>query len=67
MTDSTSTTSTSNFPGQIQSTIIDKSYQSILTCLFNKEKHVKKHLSKMLPRLFSPPTPSWGTGLWEIP
>ena len=25
-------TSTSNFPGQIQSTIIDTSYKSILTC-----------------------------------
>ena len=31
-------TSTSNFPGHIQSTIIDTSYESILTCLYNNQK-----------------------------
>ena len=31
-------TSTSNFPGQIQSATIDTSYKSILTCLYNNKK-----------------------------
>ena len=30
-----SSTSTSDFPGQTQSTIINTSYKSILTCLYN--------------------------------
>ena len=47
-------TSTSNFPGQIQSNIIATSCKSILTCLYNNEKNLTNHLSKMLPRLCSP-------------
>ena len=31
-------TSTSSFPGQIQSASIDTSYKSILTCLYNNKK-----------------------------
>ena len=34
-------TSASNFPGQIQSTIIDTSSKSVLTCLYNNEKILK--------------------------
>ena len=34
--------STSNFPGQIQSIIIDASSKSILTCLYNNEKNLEK-------------------------
>ena len=55
--------STSNFPGQIQSIIIDTSSKSILTCLYNKEKNLKNHLSKMLPHLCSPPPPTPLMGL----
>ena len=51
-------TSTFKFLGQIQSTNIDTSYKSILTCLSNNEKVLKNHLSEMLPRLCSPPTPA---------
>ena len=58
--------STSNFPGQMQSTNIDTSYKSILTCLYNNEKNLKNHSSKMLPRLCSPPPPSlMGLGYGE--
>ena len=31
----------SNFPGQIQSTIIDACSKSVLTCLFNNDKNLK--------------------------
>ena len=60
-------TSTSNFPGQIQSTIIDTSCKSILTCLYNNgKKNPKNHLSKMIPSLCSPPPPNppHGAELW---
>ena len=55
-------TSISNLQGQIQSTIIDTSYKSILTRLYNSEKNLKNHLSKMLPRLCFP-NPPHGTEL----
>ena len=58
-------TSTSNLQGRIQSTIIYTSYKSILTCLYNNERNVKSHLSKMLPRLCSPPTPLMGLSYGE--
>ena len=47
-------TSAFNFPGQIQSTIINTSHKSILTRLYTNEKILKNHLSKMLPSLCSP-------------
>ena len=40
-------TSTSNFPSQIQSTIIDTSYKSILTRLYSNEKNLKNYLSEV--------------------
>ena len=58
-------TSTSNFPGQIQSATIDTSYKSILTCLYNNKKNLKNYLTKMLPRLCSPPTPLMGLSYGE--
>ena len=57
--------STSNLPGQIQSIIIDTSSKRILTCLYNNEKNLKNSLSKMLPRLCSPPTPLMGLSYGE--
>ena len=46
-------TSTSNNTGQIQSTIIDTSSNSVLTCLYNNEKNLKNYLSKVLHLLCS--------------
>ena len=51
-------TSTSTFPGQIQSNIIDTSCTSILTCLYNNE-NLKIIWVKCSP-VSAPPTPSWG-------
>ena len=57
-------TSTRNCPSQIQSANIDTSYKSILTCLYNNKKNLKNYLTKMLPRLCSPPNPPHGAELW---
>ena len=46
----TFSTATSKFLGQIQSTNIDTSYKSILTCLSNNDKIEKNYLSKMFTR-----------------
>ena len=56
-------TSTSNFLGQIQSTITDTSYKSLLTCLYNNENNLKNNWSKMLPHRCSP-SPPHGAELW---
>ena len=53
-------TSTSNFLGEIQSTIIDTSYTSILTCYYNNEDYFCKMLSRLCPPPPSKENPSWG-------
>ena len=45
---------TSNYPGQIQATIIETISKSVLTCLNNNEKNLGNHLNKMLPRVRPP-------------
>ena len=54
-------TSTFKFLGQIQSTNIDISYKSILTCLSNNEKNRKNYRSEQnAPPSLLPPTPLMG-------
>ena len=53
-------TSTSNFPGQIQSATIDTSYKSIVTCLYNNKKIEKNIWLKCSPVSAPPQPPSWG-------
>ena len=58
-------TSTSKFLEQTQSTNIDTSYKSILTCISNNEKNRKNYLSKMLHRLCYPSTSLMGLSYVE--
>ena len=47
-------TSTSNFPDQIQSAITDTSYKSIFICYITRGKNLRNHLSKMFPTVSAP-------------
>ena len=58
-------TSTSNFPGQIQSATIDTSYKSIVTCLYNNKKIEKIIWLKCSPVSAPPPTPLMGLSYGE--